>query len=265
VKSRCFETFPFPDLDKSDPLKARLRELGEQLDAHRKKQQAAHPELTMTGMYNVLEKLRREEPLTNKEKKIHDEIDAATFEAYGWDDLGRDACPQASAHAAVSPEPSTETKPSSPSRTCEGTRPYQGKPLADRLAQGDETLEQDILQRLVDLNHERAAEEAKGKIRYLRPEYQDPDYQVPGDREQESGKQSELDVETSQVSGLNPPPSAKQSWPKDLPSQVAALRTLLPETGPAPAALAAHFGKRSKKRVQEIDQILETLRNLGQL
>ena len=109
-------------------------------------------------------------------------------------------------------------------------------------------------------------EEATGKIRYLRPEYQDPEHQASGDRSQESGEQQELTgTETSQVSGLNPPPSAKQSWPKDLPSQVAALRILLPKTGPDPTALAAHFCKRTKKRVQEIDQILETLRNLGQL
>ena len=50
----------------------------------------------MTGMYNVLEKIRKEEPLTDKDRKIHDqglvsvlrqihdEIDAATLEAYGW-------------------------------------------------------------------------------------------------------------------------------------------------------------------------------------
>ena len=33
VKSKCFETFPFPDPD--DSTKARIRELGEQLDSHR--------------------------------------------------------------------------------------------------------------------------------------------------------------------------------------------------------------------------------------
>ena len=42
----------------SEPTKQRIRELEEQLDAHRKRQQLLHPDLTMTGMYNVLEKLR---------------------------------------------------------------------------------------------------------------------------------------------------------------------------------------------------------------
>ena len=91
---RCFETFPFPAAN--DSQKQKIRELGEALDAHRKKQQAAHPGLTITGMYNVLEKLRTGEELTAKEKKIHDDglvsvlkkihddLDAAVFDAFGW-------------------------------------------------------------------------------------------------------------------------------------------------------------------------------------
>ena len=50
-----------------------------------------------------------------------------------------------------------------------------------------------------------------------------------------------------------------------LPDKVAALRALLPTTGPDTAALASHFGKRSKSRLTEITQILDTLRSLGQL
>jgi hypothetical protein len=247
-KTRCFETFPFPDLNEDDPLKTRIRELGEQLDAHRKRQQAAHPKLTLTGMYNVLEKLRKAEPLNDKDKaihdaglvtllkQIHDDLDTAVLEAYGWADLlGRDGSPQPSV-------------------------------LADRLAKRDEALEQELLTRLVALNHERAAEEAKGKVRWLRPEYQDPDYQASGDRSQATEEQQELaGTETPQVSGLKSPPSAKLAWPKDLPSQVAAIRTLIPSTGTDANAIAPYFGKRTKKRISEIDQILTTLKNLGQL
>ena len=58
-KTRCFDPFPFPAA--TDAQKARIRELGESLDAHRKRQQAQHPSLTLTGMYNVLEKLRSAE------------------------------------------------------------------------------------------------------------------------------------------------------------------------------------------------------------
>jgi len=56
TKSRCFDPFPFPEL--TEDQKTHLCQLGEDLDAHRKRQQAAHPKLTLTQMYNVLEKLR---------------------------------------------------------------------------------------------------------------------------------------------------------------------------------------------------------------
>jgi hypothetical protein len=53
-KSRCFETFPFPVATTAQ--QARIRDLAEQIDAHRKRVLAAHDELTLTGLYNVLEK-----------------------------------------------------------------------------------------------------------------------------------------------------------------------------------------------------------------
>ncbi len=134
-KSRCFDPFPFPYCDESQ--KARIRSLAEELDAHRKRFQAAHPTLTLTGIYNVLEALRLGRTLSAKEKvihdqglvsvlrQLHDDLDAAVAEAYGWGD---------------------------------------GKDLTD----------EEILTRLVALNAERATEESQGVIRYLRPEYQNP-------------------------------------------------------------------------------------------
>jgi hypothetical protein len=71
VKTTCFETFPFPALEESE-LKQRIRDLGERLDAHRKRQQELYSDLTLTGIYNVLEKLRSGEALTAKDKAIHD-------------------------------------------------------------------------------------------------------------------------------------------------------------------------------------------------
>ena len=73
-----------------------IRQLAEQLDAHRKRQQSLYPTLTMTDMYNVIDKLRSGEPLTEEDKavhdqglvsvlkQIHDDLDAAVFDAYGW-------------------------------------------------------------------------------------------------------------------------------------------------------------------------------------
>jgi len=130
-KTRCFEPFPFPDA--SDPQRERIRFLAEQLDAHRKRCQEAHPNLTITEMYNVLEELRAGQTLGAASQMIHnhglisvlrdlhDDLDRAVAEAYGWPlDL------------------STE----------------------------------DILFRLVELNAARAAEERSGLVRWLRPEFQ---------------------------------------------------------------------------------------------
>ncbi|MCX6907120.1 MAG: class I SAM-dependent DNA methyltransferase, partial [Verrucomicrobia bacterium] len=58
-KSRCFDPFPFPTCEEA--AKERIRRVAEELDAHRKRVQAQHPGLTLTGMYNVLEKLRAAE------------------------------------------------------------------------------------------------------------------------------------------------------------------------------------------------------------
>jgi len=56
TKTIVFDPFPFPDPDEA--LREKLRAAGEELDAFRKARQAEHPGLTLTGMYNVREKLR---------------------------------------------------------------------------------------------------------------------------------------------------------------------------------------------------------------
>ncbi len=256
-KSRCFETFPFPALEEG-PLKQRIRDLGERLDAHRKRQQALHPDLTLTGMYNVLEKLRsfvvrasardpesqdglkpelptltakdretHDQGLVSVLKQIHDELDDAVLEAYGWVP-GLDG-------------------------------PF---PLADRLAEKNahaEAIEQEILSRLVALNHERAAEEKRGLIRWLRPDYQAPGTATPAARQEEIGLPPADDDNTA------PAAAATLDWPAELPAQVAAVRKLLPAHGADAETLSACFGRKNKKRTDQITAILATLRALGHL
>ena len=118
------------------PVQAsQLQGQSERLDAHRKRQQEIHPDLPLTEMYNVLEKLRAAEELTAEDRNIydrgligilrdlHDELDALVFAAYGWFPT-----------------------------------------LSD----------EDILASVVSLNAQRAAEERAGTVRWLRPEYQAP-------------------------------------------------------------------------------------------
>ena len=267
--SRCFETFPFPALEE-DPLKQRIRALGEQLDAHRKARQAAHPHLTLTGMYNVLEKLRREEPLTDKDRKIHDDglvtllkqihddLDAAVLEAYGWSDLQGNVGVPPAQQGSVGVPPAQQGSVGVPP-TSQPQSPHP--PLADRLARNDESaelLEQELLTRLVALNHERAAEEQRGLIRWLRPDYQCPDATPVGQQDQIA-----LDDEPATLKPAAP--ALKLTWPKPLSAQVAALQKLLPTLGPDPASLSAAFGRKSPKRLCEITEILATLTSLGKL
>ena len=100
LKSRCFETFPFPDeaTGLTAQLRERIAQLAEQIDQHRKRvlaPESGNTGLTLTGLYNVLAALREGRALTAKEKtqhtqglggvlrELHDELDAAVLAAYG--------------------------------------------------------------------------------------------------------------------------------------------------------------------------------------
>ena len=236
-KSRCFEPFPFPAATPEQTT--RIRDLAEQLDAHRKRQQAAHATLTLTGMYNVLEKLKTGEALNAKEKVIHehglvsvlktlhDELDAAVLAAYGWGDLA---------------------------------------PLLADAAQ-KEAASETLLVRLVALNAERAAEEAKGQIRWLRPEYQHPagkpaNAGAANALAEEADQDAATGDDTTKVASSGATP--RDPWPASLPEQVAAVaRVLAASSAPLTLAdLAARFtGKGPWKK--RLPQIIDTLEALG--
>ncbi len=240
-KSRCFEPFPFPV--STDAQKNHLRDLAEQLDAHRKHQQAAHPDLTLTGMYNVLDKLRSGEPLTAKERviheqglvsvlrQLHDEIDAAVLDAYGWGDL---LPPLRVAHGNDAP--------------ADGASRDEAKRAFDEA----------ILERLVALNAERAAEEARGLVRWLRPAFQHPTAQA-------APEQAELAAGQGGDEAAAPAAAAKPlPWPKDAVAQVRAVADALAASPVAldADALATRFTARGpwKKR---LPQLLDMLVALG--
>lgn len=80
----------------SPKLQALIRQLAEEIDQHRKARLATSPELTLTGLYNVLEIERAGLPMSAKDRAIHeqgqvailralhDDLDTAVSEAYGW-------------------------------------------------------------------------------------------------------------------------------------------------------------------------------------
>ena len=215
--TRCFAPFPFPISTHAQQQK--IRALGEQLDAHRKRQQAAHPDLTITGMYNVLEKLRANAELTDKDRvinehglislleKIHDDLDAAVFDAYGWP--------------------------------------------------ADLTDEQ-ILEKLVVLNAERAEEEKKGVVRWLRPDFQNPTGKKPETQTDLSTSEDDEDPQSA------PPPAAIKPWPKKIAEQIAAVRDRVAFPGKlfTVESVAAAF-KGAKKK--DIEGFLDGFAALGVL
>jgi hypothetical protein len=73
-KSRCFDPFPFPAA--TEAQKQAIGAIAKELDAHRKRVLEAHEHLTLTGLYNVLERLKagvRPDDLDAKERRIFDD------------------------------------------------------------------------------------------------------------------------------------------------------------------------------------------------
>jgi hypothetical protein len=244
LHTQTFDPFPFPACitDDSNPkLAFQLEELGERLDAFRKERLAAHDHLTMTGLYNVLERVRELDagadvaPLSAAErdvydagliailKDIHDQIDRATFEAYGWQGLGERLVGKPGA-----------TMPS----------PHKS---ADQ-----EAAEEELLARLVALNVERQAEEARGHVRWLRPDYQIPKL---------GGKVARTDeLIQSEADLVILPTGGKPAWPSDPFDQIRIVKDVLAKA-PAPARIddiseAFKGGKNRRDRVATVLKLL---------
>ena len=135
--------------------------------------------------------------------------------------------------------------------------------------------DEEILERLVALNHERAAEEAAGKIRWLRPEFQCPQTGEPM-KTQQTFTEADEDEDDSedepkakgkgqgkQKAPAKPAKPTKADWPATLPERIRAVRhALTTHAKPATAAdIANQFSRANKAHVAEL---LETLVAVGQ-
>ncbi len=101
--------------------------------------------------------------------------------------------------------------------------------------------------RLVALNAERAEEERRGLIRWLRPDYQNPEGRQPEAREI-TGALALADA---------PEKTGKPAWPATLPDQIAGVREALQGLGEAsPEQVARHF---KRGRAKTVEPLLETL------
>lgn len=220
-KSRCFDPFPFPDANNIQ--KQTIRVIAEELDAHRKRVLAEYPHLTLTGLYNVLEKLRAgtkpdeldegdrktfDDGLVLIIKELHHKLDVAVAEAYGWPaDLSDD----------------------------------------------------EILARLVALNRQRAAEERRGLVRWLRPDYQIPRFGKDADKQaaKEEGAQVAAELALPTV-------AHKTAFPAGAMEQTAAVFAALASAGgPLDVSAIAGQFRKTKTAERKIADVLASLSRPG--
>lgn len=209
-KSRCFDPFPFP-ADVPAPLQDRIRAEAEALDALRKRVLEQHEELTLTRLYNVLEALRAGRALSEAERDIHDRGLVTLIRQH---------------HDAIDAL------------------------VAEAYGWPADLPDEEILVRLVALNKERAAEEARGLVRWLRPDFQAPDYQAP--------VAQTLDLGEAAVAL----PDTVIPWPGSLPDQFGAVQAILTGAG---APLAAQDVARAfkGKRASTVRPVLDALAGIG--
>jgi hypothetical protein len=219
-RSVCFDPFPFPLATQEQ--EAAIRKLAEAIDAHRKARLAEHPELTVTGLYNVLELLRQGKAPTGKDAEIrrdglvsvlmslHDDLDAAVFDAYGW--------------------------------------PHD---LDD----------EQILERVVALNAERAREESDGLVRWLRPDAR-PNGATPPDQDGEA--QSDIFTPSPREVGVDHGPLA---WPTGMQERLGAVQACVFSQSKSWTLeeVRADFKGAPADQVEEVLRSLAFLGNLVQL
>ncbi|WP_156681162.1 class I SAM-dependent DNA methyltransferase [Sphingomonas profundi] len=212
----CFDPFPFPDFS-DETLRARIRDAAEKLDGLRKEVLARHADLTLTKLYNALEALRATEAagavLGDRERDLTERGCVSLIRHY-HDEID----------AAVSEA--------------------YGWPA--------DVSDDAILERLVALNKERAAEEAKGKVRWLRPEFQAPAYVAPAEQVALALPEDER-------------PSAEVlEWPGALPEQVVAVAGVV---GRAAKPLGAGEVARAfrGKRAATVAPVLDALAGIGRV
>ena len=113
--------------------------------------------------------------------------------------------------------------------------------------------DEQILERLVALNTERAEEEKRGHIRWLRPEYQNPAGQQAVAQVLDLGEAAEVVSATV---------TAPKPWPKTMPEQVALIRGALAGAATVSAKALAKLYKGVGP--EKVEEVLVTLAALGQ-
>jgi len=302
-KSRCFETFPFPDDDTglTPELRSHIASLAEQIDAHRKRvlghssSQAATP--TTPDSLAVRQSGAVGADLVSAASMRPPQRPADAPPAGNHSDKEGNHGDQEGQHSNQEGKnkPLTLTglynvlealREGRALTTKEKAIHTQGlvgvlKDLHDELdaavlaAYGwsDQPATDELLSRLVALNAQRAAEEKAGHVRWLRPEFQHPAI-CEALSNQELGYQSQKALQTDLALETPSEPPAKAAtsvaataalpWPATLPEQVRAVAQVLASAGAA-LTLAELAAHFSSRGAwkKSLPRILDTLEALG--
>jgi len=210
---------PFPFPDATELQKEAVRRPAEALDALRKQVLADHPDLTLTKLYNVREAIRAGRALTAAEADIRDRGLVLILDEH------HDAIDAAVAAA-------------------------YGWPA--------DLAEEAVLARLVALNRQRLREEARGTVRWLRPDYQRQRFGDAG----RGGEQ----IEAEGLVAALPAGTGRPLFPTDPVERVAGVLLALAYAPTAldAAGIAARF-RQGRKVERAIRDILISLARVGEI
>ena len=183
---------------------------------------AEHPHLTLTGLYNVLEELRAgvaPDALEPASRKIFDD---------GLVLILKEEHDKLDAAVAAA----------------------YGWPV--------DLADDDILARLVALNKQRAQEEARGVVQWLRPDYQIPLLGTPKEK-------AELDLVGGEMAtAVAQPKGPKPAFPADDISQTAAVMSVLASASAAVDAMViATTFKQGRRIAPKVSAVLMALARTG--
>ena len=210
---------PFPFPDATEAQKEAIRRPAEALDALRKQVLDVYPDLTLTKLYNVREAIHAGRPLGAVESGIRDRGLVLILDEH---------------HAEID----------------RAVAAAYGWPVD--LPEGE------VLARLVALNRIRAQEEARGQVRWLRPDYQRPRF----GREGAGGEQIAADALVAALPGR----AVKPLFPQEAVERVAAVLGLLATSAmPLDAGLIAVQFRQGRKVERAVRDILVSLARVGEI
>lgn len=207
----CFDPFPLPAVEDSE-LRGSIGDSAEALDRLHMTLLADHPDLTLTDAHNVVQALRWGDALTPKEKAIYERVHLRVLHQH-LDELDR----------AV----------------------FQAYGLPQ------DASDEAILKFLVALNADRSLEEARGVVRYVRPEFQA--------RGIVRERTRALHLEAPEA----PEPAAALHWPDTLSDQVVSVVRVLDEAR-RPLAAGEVAKAFAGKRAASVTPVLDALAAMGQ-